>query len=117
MSGKRDWNRDRERRRAQEQGTASLYRGMPSTRPKAHTMDESASEKPDVETLNSQALWAFMRELARCEIEELPTPIVPREALNRIGVTSQSVAVTWIRGNAAYAAIRQRAMEQRLRNT
>jgi hypothetical protein len=118
MSGKRNWDRDRERRRAQEQGTASLYRGMPSTRPKAHVTDEHAgSGKPDLDSLNSQALWAFMRDLARAELKGLPTPIIPRQALERIGVTSQSVAVAWIRRNPAYAAIRQRMIEQGQRDS
>ena len=49
-----------------------------------------------------------MREMARCEVDGLPTPTVPQEVLNRIGVTSQSVAIAWIRRNSVYGNIKQR---------
>jgi hypothetical protein len=87
MSGKTNWNRERDRRRAEQRGTASAYRGGPATRPKA-TRDPDRESSGRIEP---DALWTFMREMARCEIEGLPTPIAPREVLGRIGVTSQSV--------------------------
>src|SRR6478672_11409695 len=92
MSVKANWRREQARRWANQHGTASVYRVGPTTRPKARmdTMgDETVRTEPD-------ALWTFMREPARCEVEQLPIPLVPRDALDRIGVTSQSLALAWI---------------------
>jgi hypothetical protein len=115
MSGKRNWNRDLERRRAQEQGTASLYRGGPSTRPRTHadSRDDTGPKQPDQEAINARALWVFMREMARCEMAGEPTPAVPKQALDGIGVTSQTVATAWIRKHRSYIGIKQQLIEEK----
>jgi hypothetical protein len=77
VSGKRNWNRESGRRRAEEHGTASVYRGGPSTRPRTvgdRDGSHSSPQEPDAGTVNSRALWTFMRELARCDIDGSPTP-------------------------------------------
>jgi hypothetical protein len=116
MSGKRNWNRELERRRAQEHGTASVYRGGPSTRPRsAGDRDGAAalSQQADADAVNSRALWTFMRELARCDINRLPTPAVPKEALSVVGVTSQTLALAWIRRHRSYEGIKRQLMTEK----
>jgi len=108
VSGKRNWNRESGRRRAEEHGTASVFRGGPATRPRtASDRDgkQSSPQEPDAGTVNSRALWAFMRELARSDMEGSPPPAVPKEALSVVGVTSQSLAIAWIRKHRSYEAI------------
>ena len=42
---------------------------------------ENRSSPPDEHTERASALWVFMREMARCEIDGRPPPKVPKEAL------------------------------------
>ena len=114
MAGKRNWGRDRDRRRAQEQGTVSVYRVAP---PPRSARDERSDKggvpsPPDDRTEQALALWAFMREMARCEIDRRPIPNVPREALKVIGVTSQSLAVNWIRNHKSYSGLKQQLLNE-----
>jgi hypothetical protein len=114
MTGKRNWGRDRDRRRAQEQGTVSVHRVTP---PPRSTRDERSDEPnvsspPDERTERALALWAFMREMARCDIDGRPIPNVPKEALKVIGVTSQSLAVNWIRNHKTYGALKQQLLKE-----
>ena len=63
--------------RAEEHGTASVYRGGPTPRPRTvgnRVGRRSSPQEPDVGTVNSRALWTFMRELARCDIRRIADP-------------------------------------------
>lgn len=104
MSGKTNWNCERDKRRAEQQGTASAYRGGLSKRPRR----DDHLDKESSRIIERDVLWTFMWELARCEAEQLPIPVVSRELLGKIGVTSQAVAISWIRRTNAYAGIRTR---------
>ena len=116
MPGKRNWNRESGRRKAEERGTASAYRGGPSKRPRPvddRDGSQSAQQKPDVGTVNSRVLWTFMRELARCDLDGSPPPSVPKEALAVIGVTSQSLAVAWIRKHRSYEGLKRQLLAEK----
>ena len=116
MSGKRNWNRESGRRKAEEHGTASVYRGGPSTRPRTvgdRDGGPSSPQDPDAGTVNSRALWTFMRELARCDIDGSPPPAVPKEALSVVGVTSQTLAAAWIRKHRSYEGIKRQLLAEK----
>jgi hypothetical protein len=114
VSGKRNWNRESGRRKAEEHGTASVYRGGASTRPRTVADgSQSSPQEPDVGILNSRTLWTFMRELARCDIDGSPAPAVPKEALSIVGVTSQSLAIAWIRKHRSYEGIKRQLLTEK----
>ena len=116
MSGKRNWNRESGRRKAEEHGTASVHRGGPSTPPRPVGDRDGSNSSPrelDADTVNSRALWTFMRELARCDLDGSPPPAVPKEALRVVGVTSQSLAVAWIRKHRSYEGIKRQLLTEK----